>query len=117
MGHCHRSTNRVLGDLFELGAELLLGSPEVVGLLHAEPEVRPVAAELAQAQGHLGSDCRAAREDAVERLAGHAKLAGGLGHREPQRRAARPRAGSLPGGWAGAGGPVGASSSRASVDS
>jgi virulence-associated protein VagC len=49
----------------EAGPELLLGVSEVVGVLHAEPEVRAVAAEPTQAERHLGRHGGAPREDAV----------------------------------------------------
>ena len=58
--------------------------PEVVLLLEAEPEVRPVAAELAEAEGHPGADGGLLSQDAVQRLARDAKLARRPAHREAE---------------------------------
>jgi hypothetical protein len=67
-------------DLLELLAQTLLGVPEVIALLEAKPEAGAVAAELAQAYGHLRADTRLAGEDSVERVARDPKLAGSLAH-------------------------------------
>lgn len=63
-----------------------LGAPEVAGLLHSEPDAGPVAAELSKAQGHVGSDARFARQNAVQRLTADAHLPGGFSHRQVQCR-------------------------------
>jgi hypothetical protein len=56
----------------------LLGVPEVVLLLQGEPELRWGAEETGEAGGHLGGDSSRAGQNAVERLAGDAKLPRGL---------------------------------------
>ena len=71
-------------DLVQLASQALLGMPEVVSLLHAQPESRAIPAEPAQAHRHLGADGGPSGEDAVQSLARHPKLQRGLGHREPQ---------------------------------
>jgi len=58
----------------------LLGVPEVIALLEIEPEPWGGSRQASQAGGHLGADRGRASENAVERLAGDAKLAGGLAH-------------------------------------
>src|SRR5215210_7075792 len=61
-------------DAGYLIAQCSLGVPKVVVLLHPEPEIRAVAAELADPERHFGSDPRLLSEDAVQGLARNAEL-------------------------------------------
>lgn len=65
-----------------------LGMPEVISSTHPhpQPQSRPVAAELPESHGHLGSHRHLAGEDTVQRLTAHSKLAGGVRHARIERR-------------------------------
>jgi hypothetical protein len=93
------SCRAVSRDAGEVGAERALRAPEVVRHLHAQPELGAVAAELAEAERHLGGDCLLAPQQAVEGHPADAELARGRGHRElsPSARISRS---SVPG-WVG----------------
>jgi len=54
--------------------------PDVIVLLEIEPELRGGSRQAGQAGSHFGADRRGAGKNAVEGLAGDAKLAGGLAH-------------------------------------
>jgi hypothetical protein len=58
--------------------------PEVKLLLAVEPELRSGSRQARQAGGHLGANRSGPGENAVERLAGDAKLACGLAHGEAE---------------------------------
>jgi hypothetical protein len=64
--------------------ERLLGMPEVILLLEIEPELRSGSRQTRQAGRHLGADRRRTGKNAVEGLAGDAKLASGLAHGEAE---------------------------------
>lgn len=61
-------------NLLQLFPQRTLGEPEVVGLLEPKPDACSVAAELSEADRHLGRDARGFRKDAMKRLAGHPQL-------------------------------------------
>src|SRR5829696_2859408 len=61
-------------DAGDLIAQRSLCVPKVVVLLHAEPEIRAVAAELADPERHFGRDPGLLSEDAVQGLARNAEL-------------------------------------------
>ena len=78
-----RLRGRNLRDLF---LERAFGVPEVVGLLHAQPQARPIATELAEANRHLGRHRRGLGQYLVQVLARHAELLGHRHHRLADRR-------------------------------
>ena len=59
---------------FKFGAEFTLGAPEVTGLPHSQPQSRSVAAEPAEARGHLGRNRYLLCDNPMKRLARYAKL-------------------------------------------
>ena len=71
---------------FELGAEFALGAPKVKGLLHPQPQSRPIAAEAAQPRGHRGRDRHLLGHNPTKRLARYAKLSRRLANRNSNRR-------------------------------
>ena len=62
-------------DKLQLVGELLVGLPQIVALLHPQPQARAVAAELAETEGHLRGDAVGPFEDPVQRLAADPQLA------------------------------------------
>src|SRR5690606_4344278 len=56
-------------DRVQRVAQFALGDLEVVALLQVEPDLRAVAAQLAEAQRHRGGDGLLLVQDIVERLA------------------------------------------------
>lgn len=60
--------------------------PQVVALLHSQPEIRTVATELPEAHRHVRADAGGAGKDPVKGLAGHPELSCRLAHREVERR-------------------------------
>ena len=73
-------------NLFKLGAEALaLGMPQVVGLLHAQPQPRSVATE-APSRTAISGVINLFGHNPMKRLARYAKLPRCLAHRETERR-------------------------------
>src|SRR5205085_6614787 len=71
------------GQLF---GDTALGTPEIVRLLHPDPQIRAVAAELAETKGHLGRHRRGSCEDAVKRLPSDAEPLRSVTHGHAERR-------------------------------
>src|ERR1700722_1522610 len=71
---------------FEFGAELALGAPKVIDLLHPQPQSRPIAAEAAQPRGHRGRDRHLLGHYTVQSLARYAKLPRSFANRDTERR-------------------------------
>ena len=71
-------------DQPENSCEFLLHVPQVVPLLLLEPEAGCRAREAGEADGHVRAERRLAGEDAMEGLAGDAKLAGRLADGEAE---------------------------------
>ena len=63
-----------------------LGMPEIVRLLQAQPDLRSVAAKLADPKGHLAGDAGATGQHLVQHPTTDPKLLGGLADTESQRR-------------------------------
>ena len=87
-------------DSSNLVFELLRRMPQIVGLLHPEPQTRAVAAELSDPDRHLRRHRRALGKDAMKRLSRHAEMPRRLRYRHLQRRQHRLRR-TTPG-WVGA---------------
>jgi hypothetical protein len=60
-------------------SELLFGHVQIVSALQIDPEVRPVAKQLAEAQGHRGRDRLLLTEDVEQGLTRNSEQAGNLG--------------------------------------
>src|SRR6266571_4969480 len=83
--HALRGNRLRIRNRFYLMAHLLAGMPQIIGLLHVDPQIRAVTAELAQSQRHLGGDARLLRQDSMHLLARDAKMPRYFGHAHPQR--------------------------------
>jgi hypothetical protein len=68
-------------DLLQLRRQPAACFPGVVPRLHREPQIRPVAAELAEPHGHVGGDGRPAAHHAVQSLPAYAQKRGYLADR------------------------------------
>ena len=71
-------------DAGEIGVECALQAPEVAHHLHPQPELGAVAAELAEAERHLGGDRLLATKEAVQGHPADAELTRRLGDRQLQ---------------------------------
>jgi hypothetical protein len=63
----------------------LLGLPQVVGLLHRQPDAGAVAAQLPQPEGHLRRYGGFLAQDAMEHLPGDVQVLRGVSDREAKR--------------------------------
>ena len=71
-------------DRLHLAVELPLRVPQVIGLLHADPQIGTVAAELADAHSHLRRNPGLLREHAVQLLARDTQMLRHLGDGDAQ---------------------------------
>ena len=70
---------------FEFRAEFALGAPEVVRLLHAQPQSGSVAAEPAEPRGHRGCNRYLLGHNPMKGLARYSELPRRLADREAER--------------------------------
>jgi len=78
--------SRRRGDFGELVCEPLFRVPQIVGLLHSQPQPGSVTAKLSETEGHFRGYACTAGQNAVQRLARNPQPSSRLAYRYPQSR-------------------------------